>query len=55
MSTEIERKSILSKLPPGLGEHPSTEIEQGYLALADGVEVRLRRDGEELVRRGGYR
>jgi CYTH domain-containing protein/CHAD domain-containing protein len=49
MSTEIERKFILSALPPGLGEHPSTEIEQGYLAFAAGVEVRLRRSGEELL------
>lgn len=49
MSTEVERKFALSELPPDLGEHPSTEIEQGYLAVDDGVEVRLRRAGDDLL------
>jgi CYTH domain-containing protein/CHAD domain-containing protein len=49
LSTEIERKFVLSELPPDLGGHPSTEIEQGYLAIDDEVEVRLRRDADELL------
>lgn len=49
LSTEIERKFALSELPPDLGEHPSTEIEQGYLAVDAAVEVRLRRAGDDLL------
>ena len=44
---EIERKFLLPGVPPGIDEHPSQRIEQGYLAVADdGVEVRIRRRGD---------
>ena len=44
---EIERKFLVRELPPGLGEHRSEPIAQGYLAIApDGVEVRIRRRGD---------
>ena len=44
---EIERKFLLESRPPDLSEHPSSELEQGYVALgADGTEVRVRRDGD---------
>jgi adenylate cyclase len=42
--TEIERKFIVREDPPGLGEHPSSTLEQGYVAIhPDGTEVRIRR------------
>jgi adenylate cyclase len=42
--TEIERKFLLDARPPGLGEHPTRAIAQGYLAVDDdGAEVRVRR------------
>jgi CYTH domain-containing protein len=44
---EIERKFLVEQLPQGLDVHPSREIEQGYLAITDDVEVRLRRYGDE--------
>ncbi|HTP21739.1 MAG TPA: CYTH domain-containing protein [Solirubrobacteraceae bacterium] len=44
---EIERKFLVEQLPEGLDVHPSREIEQGYLAITEDVEVRLRRYGEE--------
>jgi adenylate cyclase len=46
---EIERKFLVDE-PPELGGGEFSEIEQGYLALADdegGAEVRLRRRGEK--------
>jgi CYTH domain-containing protein len=44
---EIERKFLVGELPPGVDEHPSQPIAQGYLAIAsDGVEVRIRRRGD---------
>lgn len=55
MGLEVERKFLLSEPPPGLDSCPATPIEQGYLALSDGVEVRLRRAGESrtlTVKRG---
>lgn len=39
---EVERKFVLPGSPPWLGDHPSTAIAQGYVAIADDVEVRLR-------------
>lgn len=43
---EIERKFVLAAAPPGIEQHPSERIQQGYLAIAaDGVEVRVRRQG----------
>jgi adenylate cyclase len=44
---EIERKFLVEHLPDRLDEQPSREIEQGYLAITDDVEVRLRRYGED--------
>ncbi len=52
---EIERKFLVDEVP-GLEVTESDEIEQGYLALGDDGEVRLRRreEGRELtVKRGG--
>jgi CYTH domain-containing protein len=44
---EIERKFLVDELPDGLDRYPSREIEQGYLAITDDVEVRLRRYGDQ--------
>lgn len=44
---EIERKFLVDQLPDGLDAYGSDEIEQGYLAITDDVEVRLRRYGEQ--------
>ncbi len=44
---EVERKFIVSELPPDLGRFPSEPISQGYLAIGEGgLEVRVRRRGE---------
>jgi adenylate cyclase len=53
---EIERKFVVDRLPDRLDDHPSAEIEQGYLAITDEVEVRVRRYGEQsflTVKSGG--
>jgi adenylate cyclase len=56
---EIERKFLVAQPPPDRDRHPSTAIEQGYLAIADdGTEVRIRRrDGDATltVKGGGAR
>ena len=55
MSLEIERKFILAKPPAWLEDHPALEIEQGYLAVSEEAEVRLRRIGKDhllTVKRG---
>jgi adenylate cyclase len=45
---EIERKFLVDRRPPGLGD--GERIEQGYLAIGDdGVEVRVRRRGDDTV------
>jgi adenylate cyclase len=44
---EIERKFLVEQLPAGADSHPSGEIEQGYLAITDDVEVRVRRYGDQ--------
>jgi CYTH domain-containing protein/CHAD domain-containing protein len=44
---EIERKFLVDEIPRA--ESGRTEIEQGYLALGEDSEVRLRRAGDELV------
>lgn len=52
---EIERKFLPARPPEGLRERPATRIEQGYMAIAGAVEVRLRRAGEKrllTVKRG---
>jgi CYTH domain-containing protein len=43
---EIERKFLVAQVPGGIDAYPSREIEQGYLAVTDDVEVRVRRYGE---------
>lgn len=45
---EIERKFLVDRLPNDLDTHPAREIDQGYLAITDDVEVRLRRYGDEM-------
>ena len=52
---EIERKFLIPEQPEWLGECASEPIEQGYVALEEEVEVRLRRRGEACtltVKRG---
>jgi CYTH domain-containing protein/CHAD domain-containing protein len=51
---EIERKFLVTEMPRA--ESGSTEIEQGYLALDQDTEVRLRRAGDELflTAKGGH-
>jgi adenylate cyclase len=43
---EIERKFLVERPPDDLDAHPSGKIEQGYLAITDDVEVRVRRYGD---------
>src|SRR5580698_6882141 len=55
MAAEIERKFLLERLPSGLGGRDRIEIEQGYLAVSEDAEVRVRRAGEHrtlTVKRG---
>ncbi|MFN8217723.1 MAG: CHAD domain-containing protein [Solirubrobacterales bacterium] len=52
---EIERKFLLARPPSWLERRESRQIEQGYLAIAEDAEVRLRRIGGErllTVKRG---
>jgi CYTH domain-containing protein/CHAD domain-containing protein len=50
MASEIERKFVLPAMPAEAAGAPGTAIEQGYLAVDDELEVRLRRaDGERLL------
>jgi adenylate cyclase len=47
---EIERKFLVDAPPADLDRHPSSAIEQGYLAIEPGgVEVRVRRRGATAV------
>lgn len=48
MAAEIERKFLLPGPPAELQGSPSRQIEQGYLAISEGSEVRLRRSGDDL-------
>jgi adenylate cyclase len=55
MALEIERKFLLTGVPEWIGEHAPKRIEQGYVVITEGVEIRLRRiDDERLltVKRG---
>jgi len=45
---EIERKFLLKRMPKGLTTYPHAAIEQGYLAIEPGIQVRLRRSGPTL-------
>ena len=48
---EIERKFLVEAPPGDVGRHPSSAIEQGYLAIEPGgIEVRVRRrDGKAVL------
>ncbi len=55
MAVEIERKFLVEWVPDEVAAWPGERIEQGYVAIADDVEVRLRRHGSrcvETVKRG---
>jgi adenylate cyclase len=56
---EIERKWLVDDPPHDLTQHPSQQIDQGYLAIdRDGTEVRVRRsDGVTVmtIKQGGGR
>ncbi len=55
MAAEIERKFLLGEPPDWLQDCASVPIEQGYVALAEETEVRLRKAGERrllTVKRG---
>lgn len=43
---EIERKWLVAALPDGFDSRRGTSIRQGYVALTDDVEVRVRELGE---------
>jgi len=44
---EIERKFLVDPVPGDLDAHPSSRIDQGYVAITDdGVEVRIRQYGD---------
>jgi adenylate cyclase len=47
VGTEIERKFLVTERPPQLDEHPGTLVEQGYVAIDDVAEVRVRRRGDK--------
>jgi CYTH domain-containing protein/CHAD domain-containing protein len=47
--SEIERKFLVSTLPARLQQRPGTHVEQGYLAISEQAEVRVRRAGEALT------
>jgi adenylate cyclase len=48
MPAEIERKFLLDAPPKQIADSAGEPIEQGYLAVSEGVEVRLRRAGDRL-------
>jgi adenylate cyclase len=45
MGREIERKLLVEALPDDLDGWDAARLEQGYLAITDEVEVRVRRKG----------
>jgi adenylate cyclase len=50
MGYEIERKFLLDDLPAGTASRAPTDIDQGYLAVTDDLEVRVRsRGGAHLL------
>ena len=51
VTMEIERKYLVPQAPDDVDTHPSTVVEQGYLAIHDdGTEVRIRRrDGASTM------
>ena len=46
---EIERKWVPAAPPPGLADHESRRVEQGYVALDEHAEVRVRRADDECT------
>jgi adenylate cyclase len=46
MGTEVERKFLLSGLPPEVEPAPGSQFRQGYLALEGKTEVRVRLEPE---------
>jgi adenylate cyclase len=46
---EIERKFLVTDLPPDMDRARSDLIEQGYIAIVDDLEVRVRRLGGQAV------
>jgi adenylate cyclase len=49
MGQEIERKFLVEDGPPGLDDHPHDAIEQGYVAIDEIAEVRVRRRGGDCT------
>ncbi len=49
MSTEIERKFLVEDVPPAPVLGPGARLRQGYLALDEQVEVRMRTAGGATV------
>jgi adenylate cyclase len=45
--TEIERKWVPDAPPDGLADHPSRRVMQGYVALDENAEVRVRQAGDK--------
>lgn len=46
--SEIERKFLVRELPSDVRDAPGERIEQGYIAIDDDVEVRVRRREDEF-------
>jgi adenylate cyclase len=58
MGTEVERKFLLSGLPPEVESAPGSQFRQGYLALEGETEVRVRLEAELArltIKHGGGR
>jgi CYTH domain-containing protein len=49
MASEIERKFLLDDVPCVAEKREAIRIDQGYLAIDEGTEVRVRRADEETV------
>jgi CYTH domain-containing protein len=47
MAREIERKLLVDELPRDLDAWSAMRLEQGYLAITDEAEVRIRRGGDD--------
>jgi adenylate cyclase len=58
MGTEVERKFLLTELPPEVEPVPGSQLRQGYLALEGETEVRVRLEPEIArltIKHGGGR
>jgi CYTH domain-containing protein len=47
MGREIERKLLVDELPGDLDAWSAKRLEQGYLAITDEAEIRIRRAGDD--------